>query len=296
MESSVTPLPPGVEASYPPGPEEVIIRRLADPVQLKPAGQHSAYPLRYFDKRRRANAGAWVFCSAGGRAEILWPDSGTTIVLFDFCTGIVGSPSRGEPNFLFREIQRAVLMLNDGDQIELLGGALLTADSGPWLLERRSFDILRVKNQTKVAGEVAYRNEVFQLGPGQAVDLPLLVSGGAPIAAVPGAETIRGPGFDLHYFGDVQAVEVDDIVEVRGSGEHEVGALGIRLHLAPGDVARFGGLTAPQRPGHFDSPAPAAATPMEANPEGATPTPDSHKESSTATPAEESPSETPSDN
>ncbi len=41
------PLPPGVERDYPPGPEEVIIRRLADPVQVKPAGQHAAYYLRY---------------------------------------------------------------------------------------------------------------------------------------------------------------------------------------------------------------------------------------------------------
>jgi hypothetical protein len=241
MESTVTPLPPGVEDDYPPGPEEVLVRRLADPVQLKPAGQHAAFPLRYFDKRRRANSGAWIFSAAGGRAEILWPSTGTTVMLFDSCTGIVGSPSRGEPNFMFREVERAVLQLTQGDQVELLGGALLTAESGPWVVERRRFGIIRVMNQTKLPGEIAYRNEVFVLGPGEAVDLPLLESGGAPIPEVPGTKIYPGPGFELKVFGEVTVSELDGGLQVTGVGEHEIEGLGIRLHLDEGELAQLTG-------------------------------------------------------
>lgn len=241
MESSVEPLPPGVEANYPRGPEEVIVRRLADPVQLQPAGQHAAYQLRYFDKRRRVNSGAWVFSAPGGRAEVLWPASGSTVVLFDNCTGVVGSPSRGEPNFMFREIDRAVLNLTIGDQIELLGGGLLTADSGPWILDRRRFDILRVKNQTKATGELAYRDQVFELGPGETVDLPLLSAGGAPLSEVPGTRQVDGPGFGLKVFGDVTVEEVGRGLEVSAAGEHEIQGLGIRLQLDQGESARLGG-------------------------------------------------------
>ena len=181
---------------------------MADPVQLKPAGEHAAFPLRYFDKRRRTNAGSWVFVSAGGKAELLWPDNGTTVVLFDLCTGIVGSPSSGEPNFILRDVQRAEFMLSDGDQIELMGGALLTADSGPWLVERRSFDILRVKNQSKEPGEVAYREANFVISPGHAVDLPLGTTGGAPSPEIPGTVVVPGPGFDLRVYGDVDSSEI----------------------------------------------------------------------------------------
>ncbi len=242
MEATVDPLPAGIESNYPEGPEEVILRRLADPVQLKPAGEHAAFPLRYFNKRRRTNAGSWVFVAAGGKAELLWPDNGTTVVLFDLCTGIVGSPSSGEPNFILREVARAELMLSDGDQVELMGGALLTADSGPWLVERRSFDILRVKNQSKVPGEVAYREANFVLGPGHTLDLPLGSSGGVPTPEVPGTRVVPGPGFDLRVFGDVEVQQLSNGMQVAGSGEHKIHGFGVRLQLGPADQAKFLGL------------------------------------------------------
>lgn len=257
MISDVEPLPPGVEKDYPPGPEEVIVRRLADPVQIKPAGQHAAYYLRYFDKRRRANSGAWVFCAPGGRAEVLWPTTGTTAVVYDSCTAIIGSPSRGEPNLILRAVDRAVLNLNPGDQVELLGGALLTADSGPWVIDRQRFDILRVRNQSKVPGEVAYRNVVFVLGPGETVDLPLLNSGGAPIAEVPGSQIYEGPGFDLKVYGEVEVSQLANGLQVKGSGEHEIEGLGIRLQLDEGELAQLTGLGTPSRSG---DPTPAAET------------------------------------
>jgi len=242
MPSAVDPLPPGAEQSYPPGPEEVVVARLADPVKLMPAGQHSAFPLRFFDKRRRANAGAWVFSSPGGRAEVIWPN-GSTAVLFDRCTGIVGSPSRGEPNLILREIDRVVLELNQGDQIELLGGAILAADSGPWVIFRKPFEILRVKNQSKKGGEVAYRDEVFEIGAGETIDLPLLSSGGTPIPETPGTREVAGPGFLVEVYGKVDAEEVPGGVRLTTSGEHEISGLGVRVHLDRGEVATLSGLS-----------------------------------------------------
>ncbi len=247
MESLVSPLPPGTEQAFAPGPEEVIVARLADPVQLRPAGDSAAFPLRFFDKRRRANAGAWIFSAPGGRAEILWP-SGTTAVLFDRCTAIVGSPSRGEPEIIFRTIERVVLNLTPGDQVELMGGAQLSADSGPWLIERRLFDILRVRNQSKVPGEVAYRDQVFVLAADETVDLPLLSAGGRPSPKTPGTRSVAGPGFDVDIFGGVQVVDERGALGLQAHGEHEISGLGIRLHLDDGERAIFSGLSgAPER-------------------------------------------------
>ncbi len=267
MPAAEGPLPPGAVAAHPPGPEEVVVRRLADPVQLQEAGQHAAYRLRYFDKRRRASAGSWVYSEPGGRAEVLWPESGSTVLLFDTTVGVVGSPSRGEANFLFRELQRAVLELNPGDQIQLLGGAVLTADSGPWVLQRRSFEILRVKNQSKVPGQVAFREEVFELAPGETLDLPLLSAGGAPVAPVPGVRSLAGPGFELALFGEVEATEVEGGFELVGvTTEHEISGLGVRLHLAPGEVARLQGLES--------AAAPAQEEPVEASSPSTEPSPE----------------------
>lgn len=242
MEPAVDPLPPGAEQEWLPGPEEVVISRLADPVQLRPAGEAAAFPLRFFDKRRRSNAGAWVFSAAGGRAEILWP-SGASAILFDRCTAIVGSPSRGEPNLVLREIDRIVLNLATGDQVELLGGAQLSANSGPWLVERRLFDILRVKNQSKEEGEISYRDEVFTLTAGETLDLPLLSAGGRPIPETPNARRVLGPGFEVEVVGGVEAESFPSGVRLVGRGEHEISALGIRLHLDEGERALFSGLS-----------------------------------------------------
>lgn len=245
MPAPTEPLGPGAEAAHPPGPEEVVVRRLADPVQLQEAGQHAAFRLRYFDKRRRTSAGSWIYCEPGGRAEVLWPESGSTVMLFDSSVGIVGSPTRGEANFLFRELQRAVLELNPGDQVELLGGAVLTAESGPWVLQRRSFDILRIKNQSKIEGQLAFRDAVFVLAPGDTLDLPLLSAGGTPVAPVPGEVTLAGPGFDVALFGEVEAADIPGGFELRGvTTDHEIAGLGVRLHLGPGEVARLQGLEA----------------------------------------------------
>ena len=64
----------------------------------------------------RINAGSWVFSGAGGRLEVLWP-SGTSVVLFGSCTGVVGSESLGESTFYFQEIERVSVIMTEGDRL-----------------------------------------------------------------------------------------------------------------------------------------------------------------------------------
>src|SRR6185369_8739405 len=113
----------------------------------RPAGTSSAFPLTFYDKSRPLASGSGVYCSPGGRAEILWPD-GNSISLFGASSGIIGSPSRGEPSFILRQVDLVLIEPRKEDQIELLGGALLRAHSGPFALEHERADVLRVRNQS----------------------------------------------------------------------------------------------------------------------------------------------------
>ena len=237
MESVASDLAPGSSGLLLPGPEEVLVVRHADPVQLRPAGELSAFPLRFYDKSRRVTAGSWVHSAPGGRAEIIWPE-GDSLVLFGRTTGIVGSPSRGEPLFLFLQVERADISLSREEQIELPGGALLVARSGPFVVERLRGDVLRVTNQSKESGELAFRDRVFGLDPGQGIDVPLLSIGGEPVAPNPGTAIGGEAGFSLEVQGDVQAQAVQHGWRVTaGGGEHEVGALGVRIRLGRDESA-----------------------------------------------------------
>ncbi|MAF65772.1 MAG: hypothetical protein CMJ84_08955 [Planctomycetes bacterium] len=169
-------------------------------------------------------------------------------MLFGRTTGIVASPSRGEPLFVFLEIERTDIHLAREEQIELPGGALLMASSGPFVVELRREDVLRVTNQSKAAGEIAFRDRVFGLYPGQGIDVPLLSIGGKPVESNPGT-ALGGAGFPLEVQGDVEAGAVDHGWRVTaGGGEHEVGALGVRLRLGRGESALVRGLEAISAP------------------------------------------------
>lgn len=164
-----------------PGVEEVLVLRYGDPVQVRPAGATASYPLPFHDKEVQLNAGSWVLCSPGGKVEILWA-GGTSIVFSGRTTGLVGSPSRGEPTFAFVELENAILDLRQGDQVRLLGGALISAEVGPVALERLSSGIFRVENQSKADARIMFREADFRLRPGEEVHLPLLSAGGDPWA------------------------------------------------------------------------------------------------------------------
>ena len=241
-------LPPGDAELHQPGPEEVSVLRHSDPVRVRPAGALAGHPLAFFEKRARLTAGGSVIVAPGGRAEVLWP-AGTSIVLLGESIGWVGSPSRGEPLFEFQELDSARLELMPGDRVRLLGGAILSGGSGPYMLDRQSEEILRVRNQSKERMQVAFREELFDLDPGQSLVLPLLSSGGAPRSPDPALQRVAGPGFQVERRGALEAEPSADGGAVRAladePGERLSRGLGVTVRLAPGEQALFTHLGAP---------------------------------------------------
>lgn len=242
MVNSGPDLPPGDSGEHQTGPEEVSVVRHADPVQVRPFGALSGHPLAFFDKRARLRAGSAVIVSPGGRAEVLWP-SGASIVLLGEAVGWIGSTSRGDPMFSLSGVDRARLDLQPGDQVRLLGGALLSGGSGPYLLQQDADQTLLVHNQSKAGVQVAFRDETFELGPGQGVRLPLLSSGGAPFVDDPELQRVAGPGFNVRVLGPVECAEEAGTLRVRsspgGEGSAVALALGVRVQLEPGASAVF---------------------------------------------------------
>lgn len=244
MQAEVDPLPPGDADLHLPGPEEVTVVRHADPVKIRPAGTASGIPMTFYNKRTRMRSGGQVVVSPGGRAEVLWP-GGTSIVMFGRGVGWIGAPSRGEAIFDFREIERARLELHEGDQVRLLGGALLSGASGPYLLERTAAGTLWIHNQSRGQVAIAFRDDAFELGPGQAVYLPLLSSSGDPFGSDQALRKVSGPGFSVAVHGDFEPVEDETGVRLRGGpgvSEREAHGLGVRVQVGAGEVVRFGGL------------------------------------------------------
>jgi hypothetical protein len=256
MEPLSDPLPPGDAELYPEGPEEVLILRHADPVQVRPAGLSSSYPLTFYDKVQRVRSGSAVYSAPGGRAEVLWQD-GSSIVIYGSGSGIVGSPSRGESSFILQQVERATIDLKKEGEIALLGGGRLTGHSGPFVLDHSRADILRVKNQSKAAGRIAFRDVVFVLDPGQVIDLPLLSAGGTPRESALGQAEIKGPGFLVRYWGEVEVEGDPSGIRARAVGEHEIEGLGVRVRLTPGEEVQFEGLGG-------EPPQPSAAAPEAA--------------------------------
>lgn len=238
MKNDVNPLPPGDSERLPPGPEEVLVLRHADPVQVRPAGLTASFPLSFYNKSLRVNAGSGVSSAPGGRVEVLWP-GGNSIVLFGRSSGVVGSPSRGEPAFLIRQVERAQIDFNADEQVELLGGARLSASTGPFILDHVRFDILRVKNQSKGPGRISFREALLTLDPGQVVDLPLLASGAAPVQSDPGLQQTGGAGFRVAWSGQVDVEPEEGAVRVRALGEHELVGLGLHVRMLRDEEALF---------------------------------------------------------
>lgn len=247
MASANDPLPPGDEAIYPRGPEEVVVVRHADPVHVRPAETPGAYPLTFYDKERRLNAGSWIYTNQGGRVEMIWP-SGSSISLNNQSTAVLGSPSRGEPLLILWELDYARIEIGPEDAVQLLGGAMLRSNGGTVIVEHPKPEIERVRNQTKGEIRIDYRDEVFVLDPGQVIDLPLLSIGSEPLAVIPGARSIAGDGFQVDVLGRVSVVDDERGVRLHADGEHQIRGLGVRVRLLEGEEVLFEALGASGRP------------------------------------------------
>lgn len=277
MVDAVDPLPPGTIDQYPPGPEEVTVVRHADPVQIRPAGLSSSFPMPFYRKQARVNSGTWVLCGAGGRAEVFWPN-GTAVLLDGHGTGVIGSASRGDPTFSLHELDRARILLMPGDRIELLGGSILVVDEpipsgpvtpsspptsgtngqdesidsegedidigptrvGPIVVEHPREEVLRVINRCKEAATVLFREDSLRVEPGEALDIPLLAAGGRPFQADPGFQTLAGR---VEVRGEVEIVPGRYGDSLRALGEHEMRGLGVRVRLDTGEAASFSDLS-----------------------------------------------------
>lgn len=255
MPALVDPLPTGISAAFPPGPEEVLVVRHADPVQLRPAGQLAAFPMAFYDKSRRVNSGSVVFTAAGGRSEVSWSD-GSWAVMFGPVTAIVGSPSRGEARLMLFEVQRVDLLAATRERYRMMGGSVLTIESGPFVVERVREDTIRIANRSKIAGELAFRSETFTLDPGQEIDVPLLGEDdaakhfeGGPIQDPSEGRTIQGQDFQLLVEGEVEVLSDPRGLRLRARGEHRIHGFGVNVSLLDGEEVRFSGLELESSPG-----------------------------------------------
>lgn len=227
-------LPPGDSLQHPPGPEEVSVLRHSDPVRIRPAGALTGYPLAFYRKRARLTAGGSLVVAPGGRAEILWP-SGSSVLLLGSAIAWIGSPSRGDALISFQELTSARLDLMPGDRVQLLGGGVLSGDSGPYMIDRQSGEVLRVRNQSDGVVAIAFRDGNFELDPGQNLRLPLLSAGGAPQSADSGFERVQGPGFSVAARGALLVESGPGGVVARAlddpPGERTLQGLGVTVRL-----------------------------------------------------------------
>jgi hypothetical protein len=237
-------LPPGSQDDYPEGPEVVLIVRHADPVEVRQAGMPQGTPMAFYDKRARVHSGSWVHSGSGGRAEVIWPH-GTSILLLGYGTGIVGSTSRGEPTFVFREMATARLEPSREEHIELLGGAKLVASQGPIVLARVRDDIVELRNQSSDDVTVEFRDEILLIEPGEVVDLALLSSGARPVARSRSFESVRGQGFELEVSGESEPRVEGQTLVFDASGPTEIEGLGVRVRVRANERVTFQGVAGP---------------------------------------------------
>ena len=268
MTPMADPLPAGSDSGTGEGLEDVVVVRHSDPVQVRRAGASGAFPMRFHSKRERVTSGAWVYCGTGGKAELIWPKEGLSVMLFDEGSLRVGERERGEPVVRLLLVSRANLDVLPGTVVELPGGALFEGDperrSGPFVLQRIRENVLRLKNQSKGVGSVRYRDEVLRLSPGQIVDLPLMGmgTGPTPFAGAP-LRIERGPVV-LALDGPLELVEGEPGVRVVAAGRGTVAGQGLSVQLEAGQTAHFvplGQSVAPRAPANpgIDTPATGAA-------------------------------------
>ena len=237
------PLPNGAADLFERGPEEVFVVRHSDPVQLRRPGEVASFPMNFYNKTARVNAGSWVQSGAGGRVELLYSGE-TNLTLLGRGTAVLGSPARGEPVALFLELDKARITLGADEYVRLLGGAVLSGVGGPFVVDHSREGILEVTNRSKSTVTVAFREERIVLAPGEIVHLPLLEgSGGGPIEQDPAFVPVGGTELFVTARGEVEVLKSSPkALEMQVNGPHEIRGLGLVLRLDPGDGVRLDGL------------------------------------------------------
>ena len=174
---------PGTRAATPTGPEEVARRaprRSGAGAAGGRAGELSAAVLR--QERCASPRAARCSARAGGRVEILWPDGQLDRALRRRRRRRRLARAAASRASTFATVERARSMLDArATQIELArrrAPARATPAAVPCSTRVRD-DILRVTNQSQAArrGRLP-RASASTLDPGQAVDLPMLSTGG----------------------------------------------------------------------------------------------------------------------
>lgn len=233
------------------GVVEALVVRHSDPVLIQRPGEAASFPLAFYRKRERVRAGGRVTCGSGGRAELLWPGDASSVVLFDGGALEVGDVASEAPFVRFLDVARARLVLTPEDQVELVGGAILRGDpvrdSGPFVVERLGRELLRISNRSKMDGRVLFREETLELRSGDALDLPLLAQGGAPLPVDPDRVKLPAGDLELEVLGSVRPEVESGRVRLAAEEKTEVSWGGLRVILNPGDEAVFTPL-GPRRP------------------------------------------------
>ena len=237
-------LPEGASDIFKAGPEEVLLMRISDPVYLRRPGESSSYPMHFHNKRTYVSPGYWVLCEAGGRAELVFITQGAEMSLSGNNTVVLGSPSRGEPLVSFLEVDNAKLTLSANDYVELVGGALLSGQGGPFVLSHPTEEVLVLSNRSTSPGVVRFMDEIIDLAPGETVHLPLLAAGASPREPSIGFRPLNAAGSSWVLRGAASVVgQGDHHLDVIADGDHEIRGQGIRLRLDKGDRATFDDLT-----------------------------------------------------
>jgi hypothetical protein len=236
MTPSVLPLPPGDTTRTEAGLDEVLAVRHSDPVLVRQPGSSSGYPLSLYEKRNRLRSGGWLMTGAGGRAELFWPLEGGNIQLTGISAVIVGERSADEPAAWMREVTYARIWIGEGDRIGLPSGALLYGGaeelSGPFVVEARRGDVLRLINQSPGTAYVDYRDTTLAVGPGQSLDLPRLEAGTAPIERIPGVREVAFAGRTASLEGGSEVLEsTPDWIRVEAAENGLLQALGLEVEL-----------------------------------------------------------------
>ncbi|MBL4770296.1 MAG: hypothetical protein JKY61_03955 [Planctomycetes bacterium] len=244
MPGSIEDLPKGASEIFKAGPEEVLLMRISDPVYLRRPGENSSYPMHFHNKRTYISPGYWVLCEAGGRAELVFITRGSEMSLSGNNTVVLGSPSRGEPLVSFLEVDNATLSLSSNDYVELVGGALLSGEGGPFVLSHPTEEVLVLSNRSQAPAVVRYLDEILDLAPGETVHLPLLAAGASPREPSIGFKSLEAAGSRWSLRGTASVVgQGKHHLDIIADADHEIRGQGIRVRLDKGERVEFDDLS-----------------------------------------------------